>query len=90
MQLHHSLLQLSCLVGCKAKVTNVVWAVFFRLIVSEFSLHSVGAKKGVGDERAGETTGQYVVPQLQAQVVPDDSKEKKLHIRTFQKNVMKN
>lgn len=71
MKLHHSLLKLTRLVRGKAEVTNIVWAMFLWLIVSQFSLDSVGAQKGVGDKRAGETTRQDVVPQLQAQVVPD-------------------
>lgn len=50
VQLHHSLLQLTCLVGCKAEVAHIVGTVFLRLVVSEFSLDSVGAQKGVGDK----------------------------------------
>lgn len=75
MQLHHSLLQLPCLVGCKAELVDVVGAVFVCLVVSQFSLDSVGAQKGMGDERAGQATGQDVVPQLQAQVVPEETQE---------------
>lgn len=75
VQLHHSLLQLSCLVGCKAEVADIVGAMFFWLVVSQFSLDSVGAQKGVGDKRAGQATGQDVVPQLQAQVVPKETQE---------------
>lgn len=75
VQLHHSLLQLTCLVGRKTEVTDVVWAMFLRFIVSQFSLDSVGAQKGVGDKRAGQTTGKDIVPQLQAQVVPKELQE---------------
>lgn len=75
VQLHHSLLQLACLVGRKAEVADVVGAMFLGLVVSQFSLDSVGAQKGVGDKRAGQTTGQDVVPQLQAQVVPKETQK---------------
>lgn len=50
VQLHHSLLQLTCLVGCKAEVVDVVWAMFLWLVVSQLGLDSVGAQKGVGDK----------------------------------------
>lgn len=50
VQLHHSLLQLTCLVGRKAEVADVVGAVFLRLVVSQFGLDGVGAQKGVSDE----------------------------------------
>lgn len=53
VKLHHSLLQLTCLIGGKAEVTNIVWAMFLWLVVPKFSLDSVGAQKGVGDKRAG-------------------------------------
>lgn len=75
VQLHHSLLQLTCLVGCKAEVADVVGAVFLGLVVSELSLDGVGAQKGVSDKGAGQATGQDVVPQLQAQVVPKETRE---------------
>ncbi len=75
VQLHHSLLQLAGLVGRKAEVADVVGAMFLGLVVSQFSLDGVGAQKGVGDKRAGQTTGQDVVPQLQAQVVPKRNPE---------------
>lgn len=64
VQLHHSLFQLTGLVGREVEVADVVGAVFFRLVVSELGLDSVGAQKGVGDERAGETPGKDVIPQL--------------------------
>lgn len=70
MQLHYSLLQLTRLIGCKMKFTDIVWAVFLRVIVPEFSLDCVGAQKGMSDKWAGETAGQDVIPQLQAQIVP--------------------
>ena len=73
VKLHHSLLQLTCLVGGKSEVVNVVGAVFLGLVVSQFGLDSVGAQKSVGDKWAGETSGQDVVPQLQAQVVPGET-----------------
>lgn len=82
MQLHHSLLQLMCLVGCKAEVTDVVRAVFLRLIVSQLGLDSIGAQKGMGDKRTGQTTGQNVIPQLQAQVVPIQRQEVKVGFST--------
>ena len=75
VQLHHSLFQLTCLVGRKAEVADVVGAVFLRLVVSQFGLDGVGAQKGVSDKWAGQTTGQDVVPQLQAQVVPEETRE---------------
>ena len=75
VQLHHSLLQLTCLVGREAEVADVVGAVFLRLVVSQLGLDGVGAKKGVSDEWAGQATGQDVVPQLQAQVVPEETRE---------------
>lgn len=70
MQLHHSLLQLPRLVGGEAEVTHVVGAVLLGLVVAELGLHGVGAQQGVGDEGAGQTAREDVVPQLQAQVVP--------------------
>lgn len=53
VKLYNSLLKLPCLVGSKSEVTNIVWAMFFRLIVSQFSLNSVRPQKGVCDKRAG-------------------------------------
>ncbi len=50
MQLHHPLLQLTCLVWCKAEIADIIWAVFLRLIVSEFSLNGVGAQQGMCDK----------------------------------------
>lgn len=64
MQLHDSLLQLAGLVGREVEVADVVGAVFFGLVVSELRLDGVGAQKGVGDERARETPGKDVIPQL--------------------------
>lgn len=64
MQLHHSLLQLTCLVWCKAEVIDVVRPVLLRLEVSQLSLDSVGAEEGVCYKGAGQTTRQNVVPQL--------------------------
>lgn len=75
VQLHHPLLQLTGLVGGKAEVADIVGAMFLRLVVSQFSLDSVGTQKGVGDKRAGQTAGQNVVPQLQAQVVPKETQQ---------------
>ena len=75
MQLHHSLLQLTCLVWREAEVVDVVGAVLLGLVVPQFGLDSVGAQEGVGDKRAGQTAGQDVVPQLQAQVVPEETQE---------------
>lgn len=77
VQLHHSLLQLACLVGRKAEVADVVGAVFLGLVVPELGLDGVGAQKGVGDKWAGQTTGQDVIPQLQAQVVPVEMQAKR-------------
>lgn len=70
MQLHHPLLQLTRLVGSEAEVADVVGAVLLGLVVTQLSLDGVGAQQGVGDKRAGQTPGQHVIPQLQAQVVP--------------------
>ena len=50
VQLHHSLLQLTRLVGCKAEVADIVRAMLLWLVVSQFSLDGVGAQKGVGDK----------------------------------------
>lgn len=77
VQLYHSFFQLTCLVGCKAEVAYIVRAMFLRLVVSQFSLDSVGAQKGMGDKWAGQTTRQDVIPQLQAQVVPTEMQEVK-------------
>lgn len=76
MKLHHSLLELASLVGGEAEVADVVRAVLLWLVVAQFGLDSVGAQQGVGDERARQATGQDVVPQLQAQVVPDQTQRR--------------
>lgn len=75
VQLHHPLLQLPRLVGCKAEVAHVVGAVLLRFIVAQLGLHGVGAQEGVSDEGAGQAARQDVVPQLQAQVVPAREEE---------------
>ena len=50
VKFHHSLLQLPCLVGGKAEIANIIWAMFLRLIVTQLSLDRVGAQKSVGDK----------------------------------------
>lgn len=75
VQLHHPLLQLPRLVGRKAEVAYVIGAVLLRFIVAQLGLHGVGAQEGVSDEGAGQSAGQDVVPQLQAQVVPAQKEE---------------
>lgn len=73
-----------CLVGCKAEVTDIVRAMFLRFIVSQLSLDSIGAKKGMGDKRTGQTAGQNVIPQLQAQIVPIQGQEVKVGFSTVE------
>lgn len=70
MQLHDSVLKLAGLVRSKVEVTDVVWGVLVLVVVSELSLHGVGTQQSVSDERAGKTTRQDVITQLEAQIVP--------------------
>lgn len=69
MELHHPLLQLASLIRRKPEVTGIVGAVVVQVIVAKLSLNSVGAKKGVSDEWAWQSTWQHVVSQLQTKVV---------------------
>lgn len=69
MKLHHPLLQLASLIGCKAEIADIVGAVVFLVVVSQLCLNGVGAQEGVSDERARQPTWQHVIPQLQTQVV---------------------
>lgn len=52
MELHHPVLQLTCLIGSKAEIADVVRAVVVLVVVSQLGLNGVGAQEGVSDERA--------------------------------------
>lgn len=72
VQLHDPLLQLPGLVWGKAELADIVAHVLLGIMVTQFSLHSVGAQQGVRDEGARQAARDDVCPQLQAQVVPGD------------------
>lgn len=77
MQLHDPLLQLPGLVWGEAELTDIVAHVFLGIIVTQFSLHSVGAQKGMRDKGARQAACDNVCPQLQAQVVPGKGQGKR-------------
>ena len=75
MQLHDPLLQLPGLVGGKTELTDIVAYMLLSIVVTQLSLHSVGAQQGMCDEGAGQPARDDVRPQLQAQVVSGDRGE---------------
>lgn len=76
MQLHDFLLQLFGLIGREAQFTDVVAAQFLGVVVSQFRLHCVWTQHCVGGKGAGQATGNHIISQLQAQVVPVGIREK--------------
>lgn len=69
VQLHDALLQLPCLVGGKAELTDIVAYMLLSIVVTQFGLHSIGAQQGMRDEGAGQSPRDDICTQLQAQVV---------------------
>lgn len=69
VQLHDALLQLPCLVGGKAELADVVAHVFLSIVVTQLSLHGVGAQQGMCDKGARQAPRDDVRTELQAQVV---------------------
>lgn len=70
MKLHHPVLQLAGLIWGETEITDVVRAVVVLIVISYLRLDGVGAQQSMRDERTGQATGQYVVAQLQTQIVP--------------------
>lgn len=75
VQLHDPLLQLPGLVWGEAELADIVAHVLLGIMVTQFSLHGVGAQQGVRDEGARQAARDDVCPQLQAQVVPGDREQ---------------
>lgn len=69
MKLHHPLFQLSSLIGGKVEIADIVSAVVVMVVVPKLGLDSIGAQEGVSDEWTWQSSWQYVIPQLQTQVV---------------------
>lgn len=72
VQLHDPLLQLPGLVWGEAELADIVAHVLLGIMVTQFSLHGVGAQQGVRDEGARQAARDDVCPQLQAQVAPSN------------------
>lgn len=72
VQLHDPLLQLPGLVWGEAELTDIVAHVLLSVIVTQLSLHGIGAQQGVRDKGARQASCDNVCSQLQAQVVPGD------------------
>lgn len=86
VQLHDPLLQLPGLVRGEAELTDIVAHVFLCIVVTQLSLHSIGAQQGMRDEGAGQPACDDICPQLQAQVIPRHGKEvgMGLHLQVVQ------
>lgn len=69
VQLHDPFFQLPGLVRGEAELADIVAHMFLSVIVTQLSLHGIGAQQGMRDEGAGQAACDDVRPQLQAQVV---------------------
>lgn len=76
VKLHDPFFQLPSLVRGEAELADIVAHVLLGIIVTQLSLHGVGAQQGVRDEGAGQAACDDVRPQLQAQVVSGDRGER--------------
>lgn len=72
MQLHHLFLQLFVLSRGQAQILNIICPVELRVILSQLRLGRVGAQQGQCDKGTGKNAMDDVLPQLEAQKVPEE------------------
>lgn len=79
MKLHNLFFKLFCLVWGQFELSDVIWAMEIRIIVSQLWLDCVGTQQSQGGKGAGQPPCKDVLSKLQTQVIPGGRKENTIH-----------
>lgn len=72
MKVHHFLDQLGRLIGREFEVLQVCSSVFLRIVISNFWLYQIRTQKSVRHKGTKQTSSNYIVSDLQAQLITRD------------------